>query len=201
MGMPHHVQLHMGAVQQLLGACRTKGFYLSDATKRAIFWWAISHPFLWFVLTVVSRQDLNSSVITGSRRVVDHTTFPELHWRRDSFSPNSFVLPPGFKAHSHMLGEDFVQVLEDVYALQCIREYSQFSTDDVVTMAHVDNHQASIQSRLVGLPTVSLLSASCHVAAYLCSTMLRCKVWCASTFPVSQAYRLPHLKHTNHFLA
>jgi hypothetical protein len=38
LGMPCQVQLHMGAIQQLLNVCRTKGVYLSDGIKRAIFW-------------------------------------------------------------------------------------------------------------------------------------------------------------------
>lgn len=38
LGMPRQVQLHMGAIRQLLDVCRTKGVYLSDGIKRAIFW-------------------------------------------------------------------------------------------------------------------------------------------------------------------
>ncbi|KAH6867475.1 putative N-ethylmaleimide reductase [Thelonectria olida] len=128
-------------------------------------------------------QDLNSSVMTGSNRVVDHTTFAELQWRRDPFSLDSFILPSGFRAQSHFLGEDFIEVLKDISALQCIRDTASFSTDDVIAMARIDNHQASIQSRLMSLPNCSPISECCHVAAYLCSTMLRCKVWQASTIP------------------
>jgi hypothetical protein len=131
---------------------------------------------------------LNSSVMTGSSRVVDHTTFSELQWRRDPFSPNFFILPPGFQALSHLLGEEFVEVLKDVYALQCIRESALLGREDVISIAHIDNHQASIQSRLVSLPNGSSISECCHLAAYLCSAMLRCKLWRASTIPVS----LPH---------
>jgi hypothetical protein len=36
--MTRQVQLHMGAVQQLLDICRTKGVYLTGGIKRAIFW-------------------------------------------------------------------------------------------------------------------------------------------------------------------
>lgn len=38
LGMPHQVQLHMGAIQQILDVCQRKGVYLSDGIKRAIFW-------------------------------------------------------------------------------------------------------------------------------------------------------------------
>jgi hypothetical protein len=53
-------------------------------------------------------------------------------------------------------------------------------------MARIDNHQASIQSRLVSLPASSNIPDCCHLAAYLCSTMLRCKKWRSSTIPVSK---------------
>ncbi|KAN0099217.1 hypothetical protein V8E51_012992 [Hyaloscypha variabilis] len=167
LGMPRQVQLHMGAIQQLFDLCQEKGVCLSDGIKRAIFW-----------------QDLNSSVMTGSSRVVDHTTFSELQWRRDPSSPNFFILPPGFQAQSHVLGEEFVEVLKDVYALQCIRDSGvYFDIEDVISMAQIDNHEASIQSRLVSLPNRSSISECCHLAAYLCSAMLRCELWRASTIP------------------
>lgn len=38
LGMPLQVQLHMGAILQLLEVCKQKGAYLSDSIKRAIFW-------------------------------------------------------------------------------------------------------------------------------------------------------------------
>ena len=140
------------------------------------------------ILTLVNRQDLNVSVLTGSSRVVDHTTFSELQWRRDPFLQNFFILPPGFQAQSYLLGGEFVEVLKDISALQCIRDSSFFSIEDVISMAYIDNHQASIQSRLVSLPNGSSISDCCHLAAYLCSAMLRCKLWRASTIPVSQPH-------------
>ncbi len=145
-------------------------------------------------LPSVNRQDLTSSVMAGSSRVVDHTTFSELQWRRDPFSPKYFTLPPGFKAVSHLLGEEFVEVLKDVHALQCIRDFATFGSDDVISMVHIDNQQASIQSRLVSLPNISSISECCHLAAYLCSGFLRCKIWRASTIPVSEPHgSLSHL--------
>lgn len=141
-----------------------------------------------FVLTLVNRQDLNASVLTGSIRIVNHTTFSELQWRRDPFSPGFYILPPGFQAQSHLLGEEFIEVLKDICALQCIRDSNFFGREDAISMAHVDNHQASIQSRLVSLPNPSPVSECCQLAAYLCSAMLRCKLWRASNIPVSQLH-------------
>lgn len=122
--------------------------------------------------------------MTGCSRIVDHTTFAELEWKRDPFSPKSFILPPGFREYSDLLGESFVEILRDIFALQCIRDSALFGHEDVISMARIDNHQASIQSRLVSLQSFSNISECCHLAAYLCSTMLRCKIWRTSTIPV-----------------
>ncbi|CAG8896685.1 unnamed protein product [Penicillium egyptiacum] len=166
LGMSRQVQLHMGAIQQILDVCQRKGVYLSDDIKRAIFW-----------------SDLNGSVMTGSNRVVDHTTFSELQWRRDTSNPDFFILPPGFQSHSNLLGQAFVEILKDIFALQCIRDSAILGKEDAMPMAQIDNHQASIQSRLVSLPICSPILQCCHQAAYLCSTMLRCKMWRTSTIP------------------
>ncbi|KAJ5253992.1 N-ethylmaleimide reductase [Penicillium chrysogenum] len=133
LGMPRQVQLHMGAIRHILNVCQRKGVYLSDDIKRAIFW-----------------SDLNGSVMTGSTRVVDHTTFSELQWKRDLSYPDFFILPPGFQKHSNELGQAFVEILKDVFALQCIRDSAILDKEDVMPMAQIDNHQASIQSS--GIP-------------------------------------------------
>jgi hypothetical protein len=159
---------------------------LSDSIKRAIFWLVDSLDSGSLFLIKFHRSDLNSSVMTGSSRVIDHTTFSELQWKRDPFSSSFFILPPGFHPQSHLLGEDFIEVLKDVFALQCIRDSAFFGEEDVIAMARIDNHQASIQSRLVSLPASSNIPDCCHLAAYLCSTMLRCKKWRSSTIPVSK---------------
>jgi hypothetical protein len=133
---------------------------------------------------MANRQDLNSSILAGSRRVFDHTTFTELQWTRDSFSPNFFSLPPGLQVRSDILTKEFVEVLEDIHALQCIRDIPG-STRDVMLMTHINNHTASIQSRLVNLPKLSPLLRCCHLAAYVCSIRLCCTVWCPLVIPVS----------------
>jgi hypothetical protein len=142
---------------------------------------------------------LNSAVIAGSTRVFDHTTFSELQWRRDPLSPKFFTLPPGFQPLSHFLDEGFFEILKDIHALQCIRDSALFGTVDVISMAHIDNHQASIQSRLVDLPDASPISDCCHIAAYLCSTMLRCKIWRTSTIPVCDSPQLCYLSLFSHW--
>lgn len=133
---------------------------------------------------IANRQDLNSSVMTGSSREVNHTTFAELQWRRDLFSPSFFRLAPGFQERSYLLTTEFIEVLEDIHALQCIREFAPPASSDKLPMALINNHQASIQSRLVGLVNFTSITNCCYLAAYLCSSMLCCTVWCASVIPV-----------------
>lgn len=132
------------------------------------------------------RQDLNASVLVGSTRIVDHTTFSELRWTRDSLPPNTFKLSPGFQKRSHLFSEEFIEVLEDLHALQCLRESMPPLKFNVLTMEGINNHMASIQSRIVNLPKPSSAVFCCHLAAYLCTVMLCCRVWCAPVIPVSE---------------
>ena len=60
--------------------------------------------------------------MTGSDRIIDHTTFDELQWRRDPFASAFFALAPGFQKHVHMFPEGFIEVLKDIHALQCIQD-------------------------------------------------------------------------------
>ncbi|KAH8678548.1 putative N-ethylmaleimide reductase [Xylariales sp. PMI_506] len=181
--IPFNVQFHMGAIQQLLNISETRGVLLSDEIKRAIFW-----------------QDLNSAVMVGSSRIVDHTTFVELHWKRDPCTPNAFVLPPGFEKRSHLLTAEFIEVLKDIHALQCIRDHARFGAEDKISMRQIDNHQASIQSRLVGLPTVSCFLDCCQLGVYLCSALLRCKLWPASVIsPHLSSQLLRKLQQANSY--
>ncbi|RAH51160.1 uncharacterized protein BO95DRAFT_492313 [Aspergillus brunneoviolaceus CBS 621.78] len=166
LGLKAQVELHMGAVQQLLKICRRKSIHLTPGIQRAIFW-----------------QDLNSSLMVGSKRIVNHTTFAPLLWTRDAFVPDFYRLPPGLQSRSHILGEEFSTVLEDLHALQCIRDIPRSSHIDAMGMLHINNHVASIQSRLKALSGLNQLQECCRLAAYLCSMTLCCKIWCELVLP------------------
>ncbi|EHK50808.1 hypothetical protein TRIATDRAFT_288672 [Trichoderma atroviride IMI 206040] len=155
LGMTSQVQLHMEAVRQLLEISRSQGH----------------------------RQDLNASILSGSDRIVDHTTFSELLWQRDSFTPSFYQLPSGFQQISHLLSDAFIEVLEDLHALQCIRNWSSYKKGDPFIMAYINNHTASIQSRIGNLVKTSPMLKCCYIAAYICSIMLCCHVWCTLSIP------------------
>lgn len=127
--------------------------------------------------------------MTGSDRIVDHTTFAELQWKRDPFAPNLFVLAPGFERIAHLFDDDYIEVLKDIHALQCIMDLSGYSCQNPVEMLRVDNQQASIGSRLVNSPKLSTHIEACYLAAYLSACMLCCKVWRHSVMPVRSIYR------------
>ncbi|EXL96790.1 hypothetical protein NOF04DRAFT_9462 [Fusarium oxysporum II5] len=165
LGTTSQVQLHMGAIQYLLNACQPVVVNLTQGIKRAIFWY-----------------DLNSSIMVGSKRIVDHTTFTELQWQRDSIAPDFFELPPGFQVRSHLFSPEFLDIVRDIHALQCIRNIYQRTGRPVSTVS-INSHTASIQSRLQALPNACPISKACHLAAYMCSVMLCCKVWCALVIP------------------
>ena len=124
--------------------------------------------------------------MTGSERMIDNTAFAELYWVRDPFAPHFFVLAPGFQKIVRLFSEDFVEILKDIHALQCIQNLPGYSCQNAIEMRRVDNHQASIGSRLVDLPKLSAVIEACYLAAYLCACMLCSKVWRHSVMPVSE---------------
>ncbi|EHK50173.1 uncharacterized protein TrAtP1_007237 [Trichoderma atroviride] len=166
LGMRSQVQLHMKAIHQLLQLCSDENIYLNGSIKRAIFW-----------------QDLNCAVIAGSPRLFDHTTFVELEWRRDPFTPNFYTLSPGFRARAHLFPDEFIRVLEDTHALQCIRDSPNFGCRDTGEMMRYDSHQGSVQSRLVDLPKDSLFLECCYLAIYISACQLCSKAWKALAIP------------------
>ncbi|KAF4426506.1 hypothetical protein F53441_14129 [Fusarium austroafricanum] len=188
LGTTSQVQLHLGAVQHLLAACQTAAIKLTEGIKRAIFW-QVNLTTLQYIFSSVCRQDLNSAVMVGSKRIVDHTTFPELEWTRDSLASDFLQLSPGFEIRRGLFSHDFLEVLKDIHALQCIRNlYHQ--TGRVISTVSINRHTASIQSRLAALPKTCPFSTSCHLAAYICSVMLCCKVWCALVIPSNVSAQL-----------
>ncbi|KAI0975863.1 hypothetical protein F4678DRAFT_418835 [Xylaria arbuscula] len=181
LGRTAQVQLHLGAVRQLLDVCEAKDISLTGGIKRAIFW-----------------QDHNAFILAGSSRIVDYKTFPELHWARESLPRSYYRLPPGFQAMPQLLTKDFIEVLTDLHALQCHRDLTPSSSCAVGMMQVINNHSASIQCRLTSLPKLSPVQTCYSLAAYLCSVMLCCKVWCAPLIPHRiSSQLLKELQRTN----
>src|SRR5687768_2282746 len=149
-------------------------------------------PFVVRYVSNTPRSDLNSSIMTGSRRVIDHTTFSEFQWSRDSKTPAMFELPSGFKVLRFELGDEFLEVIRDLYALRCIRDADLPIPKDSISVMRIDNHQASIQSRLFSLPRNSEVASCCFIGAYMCSTTLRCISWHNPTIPVSTSLRFQY---------
>jgi hypothetical protein len=125
--------------------------------------------------------------MAGSNRIVNNTTFAELRWGRDPFAADFFILAPGFQKSADLFPEDFVEVLKDIHALQCIQDLPSYTCQNPIEMCRIDNQQASIGSRLVDLPKLSAFTEACYLAAYLSACMLCAKVWRHSVMPVSKA--------------
>ena len=138
------------------------------------------------------RQDLFSAVLTGSRRVLNHETFAELSWKRDPFRRSFFKVPAGFKALEPILGSEFLAIVEDINALQAIRNTTDVDHGDAIAIMHLDNHQASIESRLFNLGEdpmrfVNPTLYCCLLASYICTYALFTEIWSASTIPLHLA--------------
>lgn len=127
-------------------------------------------------------------MFTGSGRVISHDTFTELSWRRDPFCLSLFQIPPGFEAHADFLGNDFLAIIEDIKALQTIRDTVEVDHHDTISLMHLDNHMASIESRLYNLGMGPLRYEQptlycCILSAYLCTYALFTVVWDSSLLP------------------
>lgn len=135
------------------------------------------------VLTLCNRQDLNCSILTGSKRFFCHTTFSELCWKRDEFIRSS--MPAGFVRVSRLLPEEIQPLLEDIHSLQRIRDSSRSDSADIVSLLHFDNQLASVLSRLSYLPTPTPFLEALYRAVYLTTCMICCRIWQSTIVPVS----------------
>lgn len=171
LGNRAQVEVHMRGLHDLLSSCVASATVLSHGIKRAIFW-----------------QDLNASIMTGSKRYTDHETFAELFWRRDPLLPSIYTFPPGFSVIRHLMSEGLITTFEDILGLQLLREHADGPEPwDVVAFMHIDNAQAWIESRLwqrTPSERTTLLDC-CRLAAYLCTFWLFVEIWGGVTSSVS----------------
>ncbi|OAQ95650.1 hypothetical protein LLEC1_03364, partial [Akanthomyces lecanii] len=94
------------------------------------------------------------------------------------FSPSFYRAPRGSDHRRGVFGDDFIEIGEDLHALQCIRNIPGAKKGDPLMMAYINNHTAWIQSRLGLLRVEGVVLRSCRLAAYICSVMLCCTAWC-----------------------
>jgi hypothetical protein len=87
-----------------------------------------------------------------------------------------------------------VEVLEDIHALQHLRDSSDLNCTDVVSVLQIDNHQASVESRLYwclrATEKENGVLTSCVLTSYLCAFMLFTDVWANPFIPSHVASKL-----------
>jgi len=132
-------------------------------------------------LIKLRRQDLNSSVITGSKRLFSHTTFPELAWSRKQFPDSLFTLPEGFATKLHLFDAELVEILEDLNSLRSISDSTDpcYRTPDLIL--HLDNQQGWIESRLEEYRRLHFgrdpVLDCVLIVAYLCAYLMYTDIW------------------------
>ena len=147
---------------------------------------------IWELKLIPSRQDLFTSMIAGTDRVLSHETFPEMHWHRDPYQGNLYAIPSGFATVADVLGQDFLEIIGDICALQRLRESGTNYPIDSLEVEKVDNQQAWIESRLEQLRRTALhpLLLCCIPAAYLCGYGFFAEVWSATLIPSNLSAQL-----------
>ncbi|KAI0128008.1 hypothetical protein BJ170DRAFT_628064 [Xylariales sp. AK1849] len=170
MGVRANVEIHMRGIRQILRLCQSDKIFLPDGIKRAVFW-----------------QDLNAALMTGSERLFDHCTFPELNWQRDPLLSLP-VAPVGFQQRAGIMGENLMSIIEDVHALQVLCDFPAQVTYEPVAMLHIDNQQAWIESRLhwcwKEAKDAVHLRQCCILATYLYTFDSYAEIWCSSMIPL-----------------
>lgn len=140
------------------------------------------------VILTVHRTDLISAVVTGSPRILNYDLFPELAWKRDPLFKHVYKVPVGFEPFADLLGDEFLRITEDINALKSAREAGEVDLRDAISVMHLDNQQASIESRLYDLGKDPLRYVNptlycCVQAAFLCAYALFTEVWASGLLP------------------
>lgn len=124
--------------------------------------------------------------MTGSDRIFNHDVFSELSWKRDPFLSWLYVAPVGFQNMAGRLGAQLMGIIEDINALQVMRDSTDWSMD-TFSLVHIDNQQAWIESRLYWCRKTAGGNDEpvdcCVLAAYLCTYVLYADTWRNSMIP------------------
>lgn len=122
---------------------------------------------------------MNSAWITGSKRIFSHDTFHELSWERQSCM--LYKLPSGFLECSDIFTDKLLTIIEDIQSFQTSRDSHSFCSSDLISIYHIDNQQASIESRLHNLreqlDETDYVVDCCIIAAYLCIYVMYTSIW------------------------
>ena len=121
----------------------------------------------------MNRQDIRSSTIVGTRRIVDYTFYPQ-RTAEDLLDKSSRVVPFGSLSCQDVLNEDILEATADINALCSLNLTVQGISMNAEMAARVDARVGGIQtwleSRLQDLRqnTTHPIRASCILATFLC---------------------------------
>ena len=133
---------------------------------------------------MADRQDLVGAVVSGSTRLFDHDTFPELRWNRQSCDSPSSSLPSGFQTYLHLVGHDLCVTIQDIETLKAVLERSRIEGTKSSVILEIDNMQASIESRLYSFRNGTDETVECcRLAAYICAYLFFSDIWNAHLVP------------------
>lgn len=170
LGLRSQVQLHMNGVARLVEICRSQRLVLSDGIKRSIFW-----------------RDLDSALLTGSQRLFCHESFQELYWQRNPTHCQYHLLPEGFACRRHLFTKPFLEVVEDIHAMESMSCSVELDGSDCSVLSRLDNQQAWQESRIYSmilqLPRNDPWLHCCHWAAYICSYVMFTSIWESKMIP------------------
>lgn len=127
--------------------------------------------------------------------MLSHETFPEMHWHRDPYQASLYSLPRGFAQRADILGYEYLEIIEDICALQQLREGGTNYPLGNLEVERIDNQQGWIESRLQQLSQTAIepLLICSIPAAYLCGYSFFSDIWGASLIPSRLSAQLLHV--------
>lgn len=129
-------------------------------------------------------------MLIDSERRAPHLAPPEVRWRREHGS-GSRTIPKGFLQHRHVIPGHLLDCFEDIMELQ-----ATFLSKDLcpINFFHVDNMQASIESRLAyqgsACKALGPITECCRLAAYLTCFLSFTETWNNLLIPCRLSDRL-----------
>jgi hypothetical protein len=183
-------QAHLGGMVQIMQVCDEQRSPLGHALKRAMYWQDLFCAVIARTSRVFSHETFagtRTSELGWKGQCADHTSKPssELHWHREPHSSHLYDMPQGFHKYRLAFNATLLQICGDVCALQRQRDRHEESAINSVAIMHLDNQQASIESRIqLYLETTSCpLKRSIALALYICAYILFADIWTNSLIP------------------
>jgi hypothetical protein len=168
------IAAHIRGVQTMMKLCKDRNVALIDEVQRSLFW-----------------QDLLSCLMAGTPRFLSHADFKDFQTPKDVDRYGRWEVPVGFRPSMTQWHQDFALVLQDLNSLCWLVDLNCGPDREPRDVFPVDNDQANLESRLIGLLIDCRHSTydsdpwyeAVILAVYICTYNLSTGIWMSCYIP------------------